>query len=93
MTDLTQPPPAESTSTALMARPPLAVVARSPNTAVKDVIATDPPDQVRVRELAYALYEARGCLPGHDVEDWLAAEAALAAERRSVEPAAEPPAR
>ena len=29
---------------------------------------------------AYALFEARGCVHGHDVEDWLAAEAELLAE-------------
>lgn len=90
MTDLTQPPPAEATSTALMAKPALAVVPRSPDPAAKDAMATEAPDQARVRELAYALYQARGCLPGHDVEDWLAAEAALAAELQSAKPAATP---
>ena len=28
-----------------------------------------------VRELAFHLYEERGCREGHDVEDWLEAEA------------------
>jgi hypothetical protein len=30
-----------------------------------------------VRELAYQFYEQRGCVPGHDLEDWFAAEAIL----------------
>lgn len=29
----------------------------------------------RVRETAYHYYEARGCVDGHEVEDWLRAEA------------------
>lgn len=33
-----------------------------------------------VRELAYALYERRGCVYGHELEDWLAAEAQVDAE-------------
>ena len=33
----------------------------------------------RIREEAYRLYQARGHADGHAVEDWLAAEAALAA--------------
>lgn len=32
---------------------------------------------------AYALYEARGCENGHDVEDWLAAEALIRQRRIS----------
>lgn len=28
-----------------------------------------------VREAAYALFVARGCEPGHDLDDWLTAEA------------------
>ncbi len=42
--------------------------------------------QARIRAAAYALYEARGCVPGHDVEDWLAAEAALAIEAAGAAP-------
>ncbi|MDE2394838.1 MAG: DUF2934 domain-containing protein [Burkholderiales bacterium] len=33
-----------------------------------------------VREAAYALYERRGCVYGHELEDWLAAEAQVDAE-------------
>lgn len=31
----------------------------------------------QIREAAYFLYEARGCAPGHELEDWLAAEAVI----------------
>ena len=31
--------------------------------------------QIRLR--AYELYEARGCCDGHDLEDWLEAEAEI----------------
>ena len=34
----------------------------------------------RIREAAYRMYVARGHRDGHDVEDWLAAEAALDGE-------------
>jgi hypothetical protein len=27
-----------------------------------------------IREAAYALFEARGCEPGHELDDWLEAE-------------------
>jgi hypothetical protein len=33
----------------------------------------------QIREAAYLLYESRGCAPGHELEDWLAAEAAIEA--------------
>jgi len=28
----------------------------------------------QIRERAYALYEERGCVPGHESDDWLQAE-------------------
>lgn len=34
----------------------------------------DPDPEQEVRQIAYALYEARGCVDGHDLEDWLTAE-------------------
>lgn len=34
-------------------------------------------DDEAVRRLAYAFYEERGRADGHDLEDWLKAEAAL----------------
>lgn len=36
-------------------------------------------EQVRTR--AYALYEQRGCEDGHDLDDWLQAEAELTSNR------------
>ena len=33
----------------------------------------------RIRELAYRLYEERGRVDGHDVEDWLQAESIISA--------------
>ncbi|MDM7944289.1 MAG: DUF2934 domain-containing protein [Hydrogenophaga sp.] len=34
----------------------------------------------RIHAVAYGFYEARGCVDGHDLDDWLAAEAAVARE-------------
>jgi hypothetical protein len=33
------------------------------------------PDEQRIRELAFNLYEQHGRIDGHDLEDWLEAEA------------------
>lgn len=35
-----------------------------------------------VRRAAYALFEARGCGYGHELEDWLKAEAEVEAQRQ-----------
>lgn len=40
-----------------------------------------------LREAAYYLYEQRGCGHGRDVDDWLAAEAALDHGNRELQPA------
>ncbi|MDP1534597.1 MAG: DUF2934 domain-containing protein [Rubrivivax sp.] len=38
--------------------------------------AAPAPDRAElVRLTAYAYYEARGCIDGHDIDDWLRAEA------------------
>lgn len=37
------------------------------------------PSREDIARRAYELYEQRGCLPGHELEDWLAAEAELSA--------------
>ena len=37
-----------------------------------------------IRNRAYALFEAHGCLHGHDVEHWLAAEAEVTGKKSSV---------
>lgn len=36
-------------------------------------------DPIRLR--AYQLYEERGCEPGHDLDDWLQAEAEIMGKR------------
>jgi hypothetical protein len=48
--------------------------------------AIDRPREQMVRERAYAFYLARGCSDGHDVEDWLRAEAEVAATLASQRP-------
>ena len=45
--------------------------------------ATPHPDADAIARRAYALYEARGRTPGHEEEDWLAAERELLAERKA----------
>jgi hypothetical protein len=53
----------------------------------RTVEAIDPRDHA-IRKIAYALYEARGCVDGHALEDWLHAEAQIdrAALTEQVEP-------
>lgn len=54
-----------------------APVARKSRAAASPV-RTPPPEEQReamVREAAYYYYEARGCIGGHELEDWLKAEA------------------
>ena len=34
----------------------------------------------RIEQRAYELYELRGCIDGHDLDDWRAAEAQVMAE-------------
>jgi hypothetical protein len=43
-------------------------------------VVTDPSLEEKIRLLAYGLYEARGREDGHDVDDWLRAEAELPAK-------------
>lgn len=54
--------------------PPAVAAAKKPKT-VKPASA-DPPagHEEAVRRIAYVLYEERGCIDGHEVEDWLRAE-------------------
>ena len=42
--------------------------------------ASDDEIRARIAERAYLLYEERGCIPGHDAEDWLEAERLILAE-------------
>ncbi|QHE77356.1 DUF2934 domain-containing protein [Hydrogenophaga sp. PBL-H3] len=65
---------------AVAKRPPMAVMAKGDGHARADGPGFEPSREGRIHEAAYALYEARGCVHGHDVDDWLAAEAAVARE-------------
>lgn len=38
------------------------------------------PSEAEIRQEAYRLYLNSGCVPGHDLEHWLAAKARLQAE-------------
>lgn len=63
---------------AIADKPPLSVVVKpdgavGPAASVSDASRAD-----RIREAAYRRYEARGCVNGHDLDDWLAAEAEVA---------------
>jgi hypothetical protein len=59
-------------------KPPLAVMVRPNGSARKRGAAEAEESRAeRIREAAYRFYEARGRLDGHDLEDWLAAEAAV----------------
>jgi hypothetical protein len=63
---------------ALVKKPALAVLAKPDGGAWPVEPDTEDSRTARIREAAFRLYEARGCLHGHDVEDWLAAEATMA---------------
>ena len=41
--------------------------------------------QEEVAQVAYELFERRGCVPGHDVKDWLEAERIVRARRRAAQ--------
>ena len=43
-------------------------------------LAPDDPRQQAIRQAAYAQFEARGCVYGHELEDWLKAEAEVDAQ-------------
>jgi hypothetical protein len=43
-------------------------------------VTTDERIRSRIAERAYWLYEQRGCVHGHDAEDWLEAERLVLAE-------------
>ncbi len=46
------------------------------------------PTHEAIAQRARAIYEASGCKPGRDLENWLAAEAELTAQRAAIQ---EPP--
>ena len=53
---------------------------RDSNASNPPNIVTDPNLEEEIRRRAYALYEQRGRKDGHDVDDWLRAEAELTAQ-------------
>ncbi len=53
---------------------------KNPTKNKTDDRIADPSLEEMIRVRAYALYEERGKQDGHDVEDWLRAEAELTAE-------------
>jgi Protein of unknown function (DUF2934) len=66
-----------TTETAARAAMPLATAA-APDSSKDSSAAQMPAPADReqaIREAAYALFEARGCEPGHELDDWLKAEA------------------
>ncbi len=48
-----------------------------------DLKPQTPELEERIRRRAYALYEQRGRLDGHDVDDWLQAEAELSRKSKT----------
>jgi hypothetical protein len=66
-----------STSHALIQQPPLAIIPKGDGAGAG--LPQQAPDaasrEERIRQSAYALYEARGRVDGHDVDDWLIAQA------------------
>jgi hypothetical protein len=48
--------------------------------------ATEPPDHQQVLIRAYELYRQRGGEDGHDVEDWLQAEAEITVQQAASQP-------
>lgn len=40
-------------------------------------------NQIEIAKKAFEIYESRGCVPGRDLDDWLAAEKAVLAEKSS----------
>ena len=41
------------------------------------VLTTEGPTPDKIRKQAYAIYQARGCESGHELEDWVQAEREL----------------
>ncbi len=64
---------------AAIKRPPM-VVAKDRGADRPDGAEGETSREALIHVAAYALYEARGCVDGHDLDDWLAAEAAVSRE-------------
>jgi hypothetical protein len=54
-------------------------MAQDPSNLTPNVVA-DPKCEEEIRRRAYVLYERRGREDGHDIDDWLRAEAELTAQ-------------
>lgn len=80
----------DSSTHALIERPTLALVAKGEGQAQPVGPDAGPSREARIREAAYARYEARGHAHGHDLDDWLAAEAAFDGEFSADEASAAP---
>jgi hypothetical protein len=57
---------------------------RAARSTVRGPVAADRNDVIS--SIAYALYEARGSVDGHALEDWLEAEARVSQGRPAAEP-------
>lgn len=68
-------PGTHGASHALIQKPPLAVIPKGDGAGSPSAASAAISREERIRQSAYALYEARGCVDGHDVDDWLIAEA------------------
>jgi Protein of unknown function (DUF2934) len=76
-----RPRPTSDNETALRREPELPRTA-APKSSVESVPpAPDKGIESRIRELAYRLYEQRSRRDGHDVQDWLEAEAIIRGRR------------
>lgn len=53
---------------------------KDPTKKQSATVVADPSLEEKIRLRAYALYEERGREDGHDVDDWLRAEAELTAK-------------
>jgi hypothetical protein len=70
-------PPAPTTQADGDVRPASSTVRREPEATDPSTSQLRPITPAEISREAYARYEQRGRLDGHDVEDWLAAEESL----------------
>lgn len=64
----------------------MTMVPDSSDPATASPSATSFDREQAVREAAYACFEARGCEPGHELDDWLKAEALVQQANGEAEP-------
>ena len=58
-------------------------VARIPENDVANVSDAAQIKESQIRDLAFRLYEERGCRSGHDLEDWLEAESIISSQAKA----------